>query len=102
MNRLKELRQSKGIPQSDFAPMFNITQGTLSGWETGRYDISNDALVKLADFFNVSVDYLLGRPELASTNKEEYIDELTEMYNNLPEDKKEQVKAFIKFQASQK
>ena len=57
-------------------------------------------LQKVADYFNVSVDYLLGRE--ASTNKEEVIDEAMAMYKDLSKEQQEQVKAFIKFQASQK
>lgn len=66
MNRLKELRLSKKLKQTELAAMLNISQGALSGWETGRYSIGNEELKKLADFFNVSVDYLLGLPANAT------------------------------------
>lgn len=61
MNRLKELRKQKGLKQKDLAGLIGISQSTLSEWESEKYQIDNDNLFKLADYFNVSVDYLLGR-----------------------------------------
>lgn len=61
MNRLKELRKQKGLKQKDLAGFIGVSQSTLSEWESEKYQIDNDNLFKLADFFGVSVDYLLGR-----------------------------------------
>lgn len=61
MNRLKELRKSKGLLQKDIAKFLNIAVSTYSYWEVGKYDIDNENLKKLADYYNVSIDYLLGR-----------------------------------------
>lgn len=60
-NRLKELRRSLGITQKELASSLGIAQPTLSGWETDRFQIDYDNLVKLADFFGTSIDYILGR-----------------------------------------
>ena len=65
MNRIKELRKERGLKQTELAAVLNISQGALSGWETGRYDISNDDLKNLADYFGVSADYILGRSDIA-------------------------------------
>lgn len=61
MNRLKELRKQKGLKQKDLAGLIGVSQSTLSEWESEKYQIDNDNLFKLADYFGVSVDYLLGR-----------------------------------------
>lgn len=61
MNRIKELRSAKKLNQKEFAEIIGIAQPTLSGWETGRTQIDYANLNKLADYFNVSLDYLLGR-----------------------------------------
>lgn len=61
MNRLKELRKQKGLKQKDLAGFIGVSQSTLSEWESEKYQIDNDNLFKLADYFGVSVDYLLGR-----------------------------------------
>jgi repressor LexA len=63
MNRIKELRKSKNITQVRLAKILNIAQPTLSGYETGNFQPDNDVLLQIADFFGVSVDYLLGREE---------------------------------------
>ena len=60
-NRLKELRRSLGITQKELASSLGIARPTLSGWETARFQIDYDNLVKLADFFGTSIDYILGR-----------------------------------------
>ena len=61
MNNIKNLRLSKGMKQSELAKFLNVAQGTLSYWERGEYDIDNKSLLKLSDYFKVSVDYLLGK-----------------------------------------
>ena len=60
MNRLKKLREEHGVKQKDLALFLNITQATLSNWERGRHDIDSKSLIKLADYFNVTTDYILG------------------------------------------
>lgn len=62
-SKLKELRKAKGITQEIFADEFNISRGTIAMWETGKREPAHETLLKLADYFNVSVDYLLGREE---------------------------------------
>ena len=59
--RLKELRKSKGISQLRLATDLNTTQNTISRYETGEREPGIAELIKLADYFHVSVDYLIGR-----------------------------------------
>lgn len=63
MFRLKALRTARGLRQIDFAKEMGILQSTLSSWENGRYEPDNEMLVKMANYFNVSVGYLLGRED---------------------------------------
>ena len=60
-NRIKDLREDKDLRQSDLAKATGIDQRTISNYETGKTNPDSDALIKLADFFNVSIDYLVGR-----------------------------------------
>lgn len=60
MNRLKELRKSKRMTQAEVAKIVGIGQSGYSFWESGRSKIDNESLTKLANFYNVTVDYLLG------------------------------------------
>ena len=58
--RLKELREHKNLLQKELAAELNVTMQTISGWEISRTTPDYDTLVKIANFFNVSIDYLLG------------------------------------------
>ena len=61
MNRIRDLREDRDLRQSDLAKMVGIDQRTISNYETGKSNPDSDALIRLADFFNVSIDYLVGR-----------------------------------------
>jgi len=59
--RIKRLRESKGLTQLEFARMINISNSTLSQYESEQRAPSDEIKIKIADFFNVSLDYLLGQ-----------------------------------------
>lgn len=61
--RLRELRKNKDITQIEFARQFNIATGTIGMWETGKRQPDYDTLLNIAKYFDVSVDYLLGRDD---------------------------------------
>lgn len=61
MNRIRELRENAGLRQIDVANVTGIDQKTLSNYETEKTNPDSYALIRLADFFNVSIDYLVGR-----------------------------------------
>ena len=63
MNNIKALREGKGKQQKDLAIDLNVTQPTVSDWESGRKIPSAKNSAMLADYFGVSIDYLLGRTE---------------------------------------
>ena len=67
--RLKELRKKKGVSQLRLATDLNTTQNTISRYETGEREPGIDELIKIADYFNVSVDYLIGRTENPNINR---------------------------------
>lgn len=60
MIRLYELRSEKGLSQRKIAERFNISQSTYNNWENSKTQPSISQLLSLAEFFGVSVDYLLG------------------------------------------
>ena len=57
--RIKELRKKKNITQLKLAMDLGTNQNTISRYETGEYEADYDMLKRLADYFNVSIDYLL-------------------------------------------
>ena len=60
-NRLRDLREDKDMNQKQMAQMLNVHQTTYSDYELGKVNIPIAVLHWLADFYNVSTDYLLGR-----------------------------------------
>lgn len=61
MKVLKELRKTNKITQAKLATMLGVSRSTISMWEIDESQPDNDTLVKIADIFNVSTDYLLGQ-----------------------------------------
>ena len=71
MIRLKELRDEAGLSQGDIAEKFSVAQNTVSSWENGKRDPDTDTVKKIAAFFDVSIDYLLGVSDIKKAPSEE-------------------------------
>lgn len=67
--RLKELRKEKKISQLKLALDLSMNQNTISRYETGEREADYKTLIKIADYFNVSIDYLLERTDNPKINK---------------------------------
>jgi transcriptional regulator with XRE-family HTH domain len=61
--RLKELRTTKGVTQKFMAEFLHITETSYQYYEYGKREPNHETTIKLADYFNVSTDYLLGRSD---------------------------------------
>lgn len=59
--RLVELRAEKGVSRQQLAKELNVSERLISYWEAGKRECNFDMLIKIADFFEESVDYVLGR-----------------------------------------
>ena len=64
IQRINELLKSEGLNQSKLANGIGVNQSTVCNWLNGKKEPSIESLWKLADFFDVSVDYLIGRKEI--------------------------------------
>ncbi len=67
--RLKELRKSRGISQLKLAIDLNMNQNSISRYETGEREADYATLILFADYFDVSVDYLLERTDNPKVNR---------------------------------
>lgn len=66
--RLRELREQAGYgSQQSFADAFGVAQSTVGGWEAGKREPNYSTTLKIANFFGVSIDYLLGRTDQKNT-----------------------------------
>lgn len=67
--RIRDLREDKDITQTQMGEILSCSQRVYSNYERGDIDIPTTVLIKLANFHNVSVDYLLNRTNNPKTNK---------------------------------
>jgi len=99
MNRIKELREAKGLQQAGLAIKLNTSQSTVSAYELGGRTPDVDMLVRMATFFNVSIDYLVGYSDIKrpiSSNKLSAQDiNLLADFESLTKSQREKVYAFI-------
>ena len=66
--RIRNLREDMDMTQTDMAKVLFISQRTYSYYESGGHDIPTEVLVRIADFYQVSVDYLLNRTDKREMN----------------------------------
>ncbi len=66
---LRSIREDNDIKQKEIAAYLNVSQNTYSQYETGVISITAEVLIKLADYYKVSIDYLLDRTNNKKTNK---------------------------------
>ena len=59
-NRLRDIREERDLNQKELADMLGVHQTTYSSYEIGKLSLTADVLIKLAKYYKVSVDYLLG------------------------------------------
>jgi len=67
--RLRNLREDRDLKQRQVADFLNCSQQVYSNYELGQRDIPTDILIRLSDFYGVSVDYLLGLTSNPRRNK---------------------------------
>ena len=69
MNRIKQLRNEMNINQDVLAKILGLEIAGISKLETGRVPLKDEYIIKLADYFNVSTDYLLGKSDIRNPEK---------------------------------
>lgn len=67
--KIRDLREDHDLKQRELAEYLNCSQRTYSNYELGQRDIPTDVLIKLSEYYNVSVDYLLGLTKNPKRNK---------------------------------
>ena len=63
MERIKELREEKGLTQAQLGKELMLNQNTISDYENGKLEPSVQTIIKLCDIFDITADYLLGRKD---------------------------------------
>lgn len=108
MNRLKFLREEKGLFQKDIAKLLNVSVPAVNQYESGKRDMSTDTLIILSEYFGVTTDYLLGKTDVRNPGKqiddvlnEAMIGMSKEEYEALNETQKKQIRDFAIFVKNQ-
>jgi len=101
MLHLKELRQKKGLSQAAVARAMGISRQNYSFYENNQRDPDTAMVKALAEFYEVSTDYLLGRdePDTKRLLNNPEVQEIANLYDKLPEDKKALVLAMARAMA---
>ncbi len=68
-DRLVQLRKELKLTQIEFAKKIGFSRTAISAWEIGRNEPSNEDTIKIADFFGVSVDYIIGKSNIRNPEK---------------------------------
>lgn len=104
MNRIRECRRKMGLTQVELSKALNISQGTLSGYETGRFEPDVDTMQRLADFFHESLDSLFGvqRQQDNGIDISEIDFALSGEIRDLTDDEKQDILEYVRFKRAQR
>ena len=100
---MAELRQDRGLTQKELGKILSVSTGTISNYENSVHYHDLEKLVQLADYFQVSTDYLLGRREYIKGNKyiqphhiqDEALEKIIHSLLQLPEDRRQALALII-------
>lgn len=105
MNILRELRTKKGVYQKDIAKYLGVDRTTYVKYERGDSEPSIDIIKKLANYFDVTVDFLVGKEKKANTLDEQLSGIEFALYgeiHDLTDDEKQDILSYVKFKKSQR
>ncbi|WP_238899434.1 helix-turn-helix transcriptional regulator [Clostridium sp. YIM B02500] len=99
-DRLKELRKSNNLTQAELGKILGVGKTTVSMYETGNSTPSDEIKLKISEYFNVSLDYLLGKTDAKNYTEDPNITIALHSdtdYDELPKEAKEEINNFIEY-----
>jgi transcriptional regulator with XRE-family HTH domain len=97
MKQLKALRKANGLNMKELGSKVGLSESTISLYENGKRQPDNETMLKFADFFGVSVDYLLGRQEEPTPTLTDEEKELFNLITQLTDEEVEELSKFVDF-----
>lgn len=107
-NRIRELRKAKGLTMKQLGEVLDLAESTISQYETGKRQMDNETLLKLGEFFGVTVGYILGAESGTFTivNNSDILDDVDVAFygdfKELNEDEKETVRDMVRLMRQRK
>ena len=95
-SNIAKLRKIGGVSQSEFAKAIGVSSVTVSSWECDKMGVKADVLMKIADYFDVSTDFLLDRNSSVSDLTYSDISILKKVYNNMDETSRKNMMKILK------
>ena len=99
-NRIKLLREEKGLKQDELSKILGVSPSAIGMYERDEREPNDDITLKLAEFFNVTTDYLLGKSDnrnIENIRDNFKIELSTKEYKNITDEQKKQIEDFAKF-----
>ncbi len=96
-NNLKASRTKKGLTQEQVAKDLMITKVSISRYENGTREPKIETLESLSNYYNVSVDYLLGKTSIENHTTTDEISKIINAYESLPKEAQEHINSYIEF-----
>lgn len=100
MTRLKELRTSRDLTQMQMSALLGITRGAYANIENGKREPDIATMILLADYFGVTVDYLIGH-EKEPTVKDDGLTESERLFTSLSPERRQEILRYMEFLAAQ-
>lgn len=98
-DRLKEIRKSNNLTQTELGKILGVGKTTISMYENGNSTPNDEIKLKISDYFNISLDYLLGKTNIKNhDNKEVTIALHSDVdYDDLPQEARDEIYNFIDY-----
>lgn len=98
-DRIKELRKLKDLTQADLGKILGVGKTTISMYENGNSSPNDEIKLKIAEYFNVSTDYLLGKTDIKNYDNMEPTIALhsNTPYEDLPQEARDEINNFIEY-----
>jgi len=90
-DRIRYLRESAELKQKDMALEFSLNENTWSQYETNKRTPDIDTIKKIAEYFNVSIEYLMGLTDVQYNPKEKEFREMVHIYHSLSKEEKREL-----------
>lgn len=97
MNQIKLLRKAKKITQKQLGDVLGVAESTISMYESGNRQPDVDTMRKIADYFNVTIDYLIGGENISSSDKDELDEKIIKIFGSLSEADQAQILDYARY-----